>query len=495
MIKRLCRLLAMTSLGLAGPVLAEPWATPGDTRLRSDFALVANAGLIDNITTQWPIPWDGVLGRLQDEAAYANQPAYVREAAHRLVLQAQDATGTGIIRLGATLDGTNKGAVVRGFDALGRGRGSAQGIADWNTDHTYVHVQAGALVDDQEAAGHIDRNKPRVAPDGSYIAQRIGGTLLYAGYVPHWWGPGWASALTLSTNARPFPQVGLTRMSTSRFKSPLLRWIGPWRFDVGFGLLEDQRLARHSYWDGLRFTFAPVKGLEVGIARTQIWCGRGHPCGFFKAVIDPRNNDRNPSISSSQGEFDVRWTSRIGSRPFELYTQIMNEDSSPIRHSFTSHLVGGTIWLPVGRDTARVTAEYTSSISTFDIFSFNTIGYGVSYNDAKYPVDGTRYRGRALGFSLDDDSRLATLQASMVDHANRNWTLTYHRAWVSTPSTPAGANPLTPVPVTINIAEAKVAMPVSWGELTLVGRVQDDQLRPARGWAPGAEISTTVRFR
>ncbi len=489
------RLMLVAAMACATPALAEPWATPGDTRLRSDMALVANAGLIDNLTTQWPIPWDGVLGRLQDEAAYADQPDYVREAAHRLVLQAQQATRTGEVRLGATLDATNRSATVRGFDALGRGRGSAQATGDWNTDHTYVHVEAGALVDDLEAPGSVNRNKPRIAPDGSYIAQRIGGTLLYAGYVPHWWGPGWASALTLSTNARPFPQVGLTRMSSSPFASRWLRWIGPWRFEIGAGLLDDRRVAYHSGWDGVRFTFNPAKGLEIGFARTQILCGRGHPCNLFKAVIDPRNNDAHPSISSSQGEFDVRWTSHLGDHPFELYTQIMNEDSSPIRHSFSSHLVGATIWLPVGRNTARFTGEYTSSISTLDIFSFNTVGYGISYTDGKYPIDGSRYRGRALGYSLDSDSRLATLQASMVDNANRNWTLTYHRAWVSTPFTPPTNNPLTPTPVTIDIGEARVAMPVAWGDLTLVGRVQDEQLRPKRGFAPGFEVSTTVRFR
>jgi len=489
----------VAALALAASAVAEPWATPGDTRLRSDLELVANAGLLDNITTQWPIPWDGVLGRLQDPAAYAAQPRYIREAATRLVAQALAASATDHVRLGATLDGTNQPNSVRGFDAQGRGRVTTQGIADWNSENIYVHVAAGVLIDAQEAAGHIDRNKLRIAPDGSYVAQRIGGTLLYAGYVPHWWGPGWSTALTLSTNARPFPQVGLTRMSSSPFASRFLRWLGPWRFEVGAGLLDDQRLATHSLWDGIRFTFNPAKGLEIGGARTQIFCGRGHPCNVYKAVFNLSNNDAHPSISSSQGEFDVRWTSHLWHHPFSVYTQIMNEDSSPIRHSLSSHLIGATTWLPVGNNTARITAEYVSSISTFDIFSFNTIGYGVSYTDYKYPIDGTRYRGRALGYSLDSDSRLIMLQGSVVDAANRNWTLTGYRAYVSTPFTNTGAalsdNPLTTTPVTIDIGEAKVAMPLSWGDLTFTGRVQDDQFRPKHGFSAGGEISAIVRFR
>ncbi len=495
----ICRISICAALVAAVPALAEPWATPGDTRLRSDLELVANAGLLDNITTQWPIPWDGVLGRLQDPAAYAAQPRYIREAATRLVAQALAATATDHVKLGAFVDGTNQANEVRGFDAQNRGRGTAQVIADWNTDSSYVHVAAGVLTDDQEAAGHIDRNKPRIAPDGSYIAQRIGGTLLYAGYVPHWWGPGWSTALTESTNARPFPQVGLTRMSSSPFASRFLRWIGPWRFEIGAGLLDDQRVARHSYWDGIRFTFNPVKGLEIGGARNQIFCGRGHPCNLVKAVVALNNSPTNPSISSSQGEFDVRWTSKLWHHPFSIYTQIMNEDSSPIRHSDSSHLIGATTWLPVGNNTARITAEYVSSISTLDIFSFNTVDYGVSYNDYKYPFDGTRYRGRALGFSLDSDSRLIMLQGSIVDSANRNWTLTGYRAYVSRPLTDTLAagigNPLTTSPVTIDMGEAKVAMPLSWGDLTLTGRVQDDQFRPRHGFSAGGEISAVVRFR
>ena len=39
-----------------------------------------------------------------------------------------------------------------------------------------------------------------------------------------------------------------------------------------------------------------------------------------------------------------------------------------------------------------------------------------------------RYRDRALGFSLDTDSKLATLQASWLGAHNVTWTLSYHHA-------------------------------------------------------------------
>ncbi len=492
---RLCLALALLAGG-AAPALAEPWATPGDSRLRSDYELVANAGLLTTVTTQWPVPWDDVLAQLGDETAYASQPAYIRAAAQRLYAEARAAAAPHDLRLEATIDLTNKADPVRGFDALGRGRGIGQASVDWNSDHTYIHLQAGALTDDQGTPADRNPDTIRFAPDGSYAAQRLGGLLVYAGYLPHWWGPGWSTALTLSTNARPFPQIGITRASSRAPTSKWLYWIGAWRFEVIGGILDDNRVAANTGFTGVRFSFSPIfKGLEIGFARTQILCGEGHPCDLYKAIVDLNNNNSHPSISASEGEFDVRYTDRIGRVPFSIYTQIMNEDSSPLTHSYSSHLVGATAWLPVGDDlVARVTAEYVSSISTLNIFSFGTVGYGISYTDYKYPVDGLRYNGRALGFSLDSDSRLGMVQAAIVDHANRNWTLTWYNARVSTPQT-GTANPLTTTPVTINIGEARVALPLAWGDLSLAARVQDDQLRPAHGVTGAAEAALKIRFR
>ncbi len=47
--------------------------------------------------------------------------------------------------------------------------------------------------------------------------------------MTHWWGPGWISALALSNNARPIPQIGISRIDTSPFKTKWLSWMGPWQ--------------------------------------------------------------------------------------------------------------------------------------------------------------------------------------------------------------------------------------------------------------------------
>ncbi len=39
-----------------------------------------------------------------------------------------------------------------------------------------------------------------------------------------------------------------------------------------------------------------------------------------------------------------------------------------------------------GRNTLRITGEYTSTIPTLNLFGFGTVGYGITYNDYKYPT-------------------------------------------------------------------------------------------------------------
>ena len=481
--------LALLLAGAAAPLAAAPWASVGDDQLRSDLTLLNDAGIARTMVTQWPVPWAGVLDALAPSPTLDAEPEYIKQAIRRVRVRAQRETAEGG-RAETLLDGTNRPALVRGFNAEGYGKGTIQETAEITAGRSDLHVQVGAIA----GQGGIGGNQHGVHfdADGSYLAQRFGNVQLYGGEVTHWWGPGWASALTLSNNARPFPQLGIATTGPLRFKTPLLSWIGPFRAEAIVGLLDDTRIARHTAFDGVRVTLNPARGLEIGLARTQILCGSGHPCSVTD-VFDLRNNDSSPSKTASEGEIDVRYGWRFAGVPAEVYTQIMNEDSSPVTHSYSSYLVGGSIYVPVAKNTMRLTAEYTSSISTRNLFSFKDVGYGISYTDSKYP-DGLRYKGRAFGFSLDDDSRLYTVQANLTDSYDRNYTLSLHRALISRPES-AGVNPLTPQPVNINYAEARVATPFYIGILSVSGRVQDDQLRPAHGFTAAAEVSFRIRIK
>jgi hypothetical protein len=110
-------------------------------------------------------------------------------------------------------------------------------------------------------------------------------------------------------------------------------------------------------------------------------------------------------------------------------------------------------------------------------------------------LDGMRYRGNAMGFSLDNDSRLATVQFSMIDKRNVTYSLTYHHANISVanPIYPQ-ANVLTHVPVTINMGEARLSVPYSTMRFQLVGRLQDNQLPPDHGFAAAVEAIVSLNL-
>jgi hypothetical protein len=488
-----------------GAAFASPWAEVGDTQLRSDIEVLAAAGVIDNITMQWPLPWGGVLYRLDRPGALNGQPEYIREAAARVRARGMAETQTHRLHASVVMDGTNAPDVVRGFDAMGRQNFQGQAIVDYLWDTTAIHLAVGAqsttssylwntaavnAVPGAQVTGHRDRQI--VLLDGSYIAQRIGNVAVYAGTMSHWWGPGWISALSLSNNARPFPQIGITRIDTTPFDTPLLRWLGPWQFEFLVGWLNGPRVAKNSAWDGLRFSINPMPGLEIAVARVQELCGTGHPCKPFAEWANIFNTGKNPGKDNGQGNIDVKYTGSLANYPFEIYMQLMNEDSNPIVYSGTSHVFGASVWLPVNRTAVRLTLEYASSLATKNVFSFGEYRYGYAYNDGKY-VDGMRYRDRTLGFSLDSDSRLASLQASWIGSHAWVYTLTYHRAWIGSPNS-VGANIVSTTPVTVNIGEARIRMPWSWGALDVAGRVQDDRPRPDKGFQAAVEASLIVNL-
>jgi len=463
--------------------MASPWAEAGDPQLRSDIEILANAGLLDNITTHWPLPWRDIVARLHDSDSLSHQPVFVRAAARRVMARARIETRIGTLRASATADGTNLPSVVRGFDALARGDFDGQLAAEYNWESTSIRLAAGAQVDH-------DTHKVHFLPDNSYIAQQVGGAVLYGGTLSHWWGPGWISALSLSNNARPFPQVGIARLDTEPFKSPWLSWIGPWQAEFFFGWLNDDRVIEDTMYDGLHIVFNPLPGLEIGLSRTQELCGNHHRCDPVVDYFHFANDPNEVNHTNDEGTFDIRYTNNLGGVPFELYTQMMNEDSSPITHSGTSHLFGGSIWVPIGGNPVRLTVEYTDSVATADIFSFGDYFHGFSYNNYDF-VDGMRYRGQTIGFSLDSDSRLFSAQASWIDGGDRTYTLTFHHAEISTAQNLIG-NIVTTSPVKIDMGVARVTIPFRAVKLDLEGRLQSDQPRPDRGFAASIEARVRV---
>ena len=472
--------VAVAAVLVAWPALASPWAEVGDNQLRGDIELLAAAGVIDGITTQWPLPWQGIVRSLQNKTLNG-QPESVRAAATRVMARARAENQSGL-SASLFLDGGNRSSTVYGFDGMGRGQGQAQFILDFNSGDTAARMALGVLT------GNYRGRTTKLMPDESYLAEKFGPVLLYGGWMSHWWGPGWVSALSLSNNARPMPQLGIERLETTASRWPLLRWLGPWQAEFIVGMLDGPRIQPDTFYNALRFTFNPAPGLEIGLARTEQFCGLGHPCVPVRDYFDFSNDAFSTNHTNDEGVIDVKYNRVLGGVPFQVYTQLMNEDSNPFVHSLTSHLFGASI--VVGANPVRLTAEYADSVPTIDIFSFGDVGHGAAYNNGSYP-DGMRYRGRSLGFSLDSDSQLLSFQGSWSDHGGRFYQLSLHHAAISNPANFSG-NVVTAAPVHVNMGEMRVNIPLSWMTVNLAGRLQDDQPRPHHGFAASAEIGLRI---
>jgi len=477
--------LALLSFAGISPATASPWAEVGENQTRADIELLQSAGVLNDITIQWPMPWQSLLQDLA-QADPQGQPA-LQTAVQRLVVRGKAATTDGISTW-ASLDASNRTSVVYGFNGMGRGDGQAQFSLEGTDGPISGRISLGAIT--QDFGG-----KPnKLMLDGSYLAARLGGVLVYAGYLDHWWGPGEISALQLSNNARPMPQLGLMRSETQASSWPILRWLGPWQFEFFLGTLDGPQIQSNVRYSAARLAINPLPGLEIAAAKTEEFCGQGHPCSPLRDYFTNFDFSTHPNNVNGQGSIEFKYGRSLGGLPFQIYAQMMNEDYSWLTSSGSSTLVGSSIFLPTNGNPVKLTAEYTNTIATKTPFSFGNFIHGYTYTDTQFP-DGMHYRGRTLGFSLDTDSTLLSLQGCWSDEEGRFYQLALHHAVIGNHNTP-GVNIVSRPPVLLNMAEARLSLPFNLGgrdfHLDLAGRLQDDQPRPHAGSAAAVEVALKV---
>jgi hypothetical protein len=445
---------------------ASPWAEPGDAQLRSDIEILAAYGLIDNLTTTWPLPWAQVARMLKSPPT--GLPPHVRQSLARVRARfdAQTALHQPAVRTQAAV--TSEPTLVRGFDARARQEIDARAGVEYLWNSTAARLNLGL----QSDFGFDDTD---VALDGSYVAQELGNWLVYAGYLDHWWGGGWVGSLILSNNARPFPKIGVMRNNPHGFETPWLSWIGPWQINAFVGVLEDDfQDVENPAVVGGRLAFSPFSWLELGASRTIQICGDGRPCSlktWWRAVTG-NDNDVDPDPSNQLAGFDARISSRVGDYPFSVYAQYIGEDEAGGLPSKAAGLVGASVAGPVGRSGGswRATIEYADTATSVLSGDKN---YNVLYESRSYP-SGYRYRGRALGHSVDNDAKIFSATFSLTD--TRDWTyrLGYHHARLNRDDV-ALRNTVSATSETVNLLEVGVDVPWDYGVLSVSFRFQDDQ--------------------
>ncbi len=252
------------------PAAAEPWARPGDLRLRNDLQLLNDAGVIDLPLTTWPLSW-GDIGRAM--AAIDRQELSIAEgtAYERLSNQLHWEAGNDL-RLHLSGSAASNPRIVRSFENTPREEGELSAGLAWVGNHLALNLRASLVAnpfDDEE-----------IRPDGSYLGLSLGNWMFSAGWQERWWGPGRDGSLILSSNARPTPGVMLQRNNSTAFQTKWLGWIGPWSVTSFISQLDDERIVNDALLFGLRFNFKPVDSLEIGLSRTAQWCGDDRPCDF-----------------------------------------------------------------------------------------------------------------------------------------------------------------------------------------------------------------------
>ncbi len=477
--------LLVFAAGLGFMPLAQattPWLDVGDAGLRADVELLASYGVIDGPVTTWPLPSKQLLrglARLNAAGSAELLPSAVQQAAQRVLaaLSHHDGDPADALHPLAVFRTTNSAALVRPFGDRARDEADVRVGGDY--DHGWF--SARALVGAQT---HYNGDHGRFSPDGSYLGARWGGAQFYGGWLDQWYGPGHDTSLILSNNARPMPKIGVMRADTQPFQTPLLSWLGPWQANAFIGVLDDGgRVDRNTGFISVRVNFEPLPGFEVGLTRETEICGRHHPCN----PVDYFGFDNSPTHvnkTNDEAGFDFKYTHRFGQLAVSPYLQIMNEDNGPINHSGASYLLGATLMSAFGTHGAwwTLTAEYANSVALQNWFDLGKKMYGTAYNNSDY-VDGFRYRGRTLGFSLDSDSRLLSVTWRLTDTASRRWHVAYRRAelGILDPANPGAGthNVITRAPVTINIGEAGLDWPIRAFTVSLAVRAMDAVPVPA----------------
>ncbi|MEJ2516376.1 MAG: capsule assembly Wzi family protein, partial [Gammaproteobacteria bacterium] len=412
----------LAGAALACPVLADPWAMPGDMVLREDIQRLADAGVISSPVTTWPMPWATIDADLERASRLAELPPAVQAARARVAARLARIRGLHGIQPVAELGARTDSFWLRGFEDTPREENHIRAGASWMGERFAVRLQATFTADplpgDQEWRA-----------DGSYAAVVLGNHILSGGAVDRWWGPSWDHSLIYSNNARPVAGFTLERNVAKPFGTKWLSWLGAWTYNLHWGFLGHDREVPNARLLAFRLGFRPTRDLEFGLARTAIWCGEGRPCDAKALwnVIVGRDNRGGEGITEENDPsnqlfaLDLRWQAPFGDGPWAIYTQAVAEDEAGGFPSRWFGQFGAELWGSIGHGWLagnwRARLEYTDTLVHF--WQAEPY-YDLAYEHGIYET-GYRFEGRSLGSSADGDSAVVTAGASLVRDDGSSW--------------------------------------------------------------------------
>jgi len=451
-------LVCLLASGVPGLAQADPWLAPGDESVRSDIQLLADAGILRGPVTTWPISWPDVardaLAAKGDRLDDATAAALLRVQRLSRVASSRGYGGSGI-----RVRGAHEPAQLRGFADTPREEGELALRASWLSDHFSLNLQ-GSVVTSPE-----DGKQWRA--DGSYLGVNVGNFMISAGLMERWWGPGWDGSLALSTNARPIPTFTIERNYTDAFKTKWLSWIGPWRASVALGRAEghdvpvpDVRILE------ARVNFKPRPWLEIGLTRTAQFCGGDRPCDWdtFADMLFGRDNveagdDPLQEPGNQMAGYDMRIRSPWKRLPMAFYTQWVGEDEAG---GFPSKFLGQfglEYWGSSPLGGYRIRAEYADTTCVFN----GDPEFNCAYRHGIYP-QGYTYRGRIIGHSLDNDSRMFSIAGLLTRNNGDVLSVEFRRANINRDGT--GTHSISEVPLDVDNVELRYSQGLGGGKIS-----------------------------
>jgi hypothetical protein len=413
--------VVLVTLLVAPAAMAGPWLDPGDTALRHDIQLLADAGVIKAPVSTWPLS----TGDIQDALTTDTQglDAAAQAALMRLRRRLDAATVTDEVLLRAYGSAAQSPRRLRTFESGPRETGEVGLGGEWTGDRFAMRL-SGQWVNDPD-----DDKDWRL--DGSYLGMALGNWMIAASTSERYWGPGWQSSMVLSNNARPIPGFTIERNFTTPFEHRWLRWIGPWDLALLWGYLDDDRAVHSARIFAGRFNFRPLDSLEIGLAGLGLWCGSGQGCGTGD-FIDLISGSGESSSFDRLASLDVRWASRLFDVPFALYTHWVGEDfgdgaSRKIVPSKLFGQIGAETWGHWERfGTWRLYAEWADTECDNNVYRAVTGASGkpgCAYRNATYQ-SGQTYRGNSIAHSADQDSSIVTLGGMLTEPDGPSWLAT-----------------------------------------------------------------------
>ncbi len=460
------------------PAHAEPWAPVNDIQLKNDLTTLKEYGIIPGNVTTWPIPWAAISGALA-RAQGQNLPPHVEAAIARVRAKMPTRRDFRRPRASAEAVAANRARFVRDFG------GGARGDFDSRVSFERHWARAYARLSVNFRDDPVDPQDINL--DGSYGAVALGNWMLFGGRVEQWWGPGWDAAMQLSNNARPLPIVGLARLEPKPFETKWLSWLGPWNLRLFAGRKSKLRDDfAHPWLAGYRVDFAPTRWMSWGLTYMVQFCGKGRPCSFtnLRKALLPFPNQLNTVQKAIRGDpgdaqsgWDLTFHGTLGELAWSAYTQQVWEDQAEDTGAlYGLSLTGYAYWL--GGTQWRLMGEVADTVVDRLTVIHKASKGGLLFQNVIYR-DGSTYRRRVLGPSLDFNSLQVTGRLMLQLDSGPSVELIYRYAGINRPDLQQGrpfrAHLVSGNHEKINMLETRVIWPTArFGTFRFEAGLADD---------------------